>query len=241
MLGIITGTINPNASMGQLIVRNEDERLKQYIEGLVQVIESKAFSKIVFCENSNYGVEKMEVLYDLARENSALLELISFQGNEEKCRFHGKGYGEGEILKYVLENSTLACDEDYFVKITGRMKVMNISEIVSRLKNNKTYFNVPNHTCREFYDTRIYAMPIARFKTCFIDAYRKVKDNEGVFLEHVYTEVLRENRIKVTNFPRYPRIIGVSGSTGMQYVYTEWKCKVKDILSFFGFYSVETR
>lgn len=241
MIAVVTGTISPDQGMGQLCVRDVEERLQQYRDGLQYLIASEAFSKIVFCENSNYGIEKIEDLVLEAEKRKICLELLSFSGDARKAAYHGKGYGEGEIMKYVLENSRLMQDEDSFVKMTGRLKTVNIAKIAARLKEDRTYFNVPNGTRKDVYDTRIYAMPKDQFCRFFGDSYRKVRDAEGVFLEHVYTDVIRKQGIKVFNFPRYPRIVGISGSTGTQYVYTEWKCKIKDILSFFGFYKVETK
>ncbi|MBD5464194.1 MAG: hypothetical protein HDR24_14270 [Lachnospiraceae bacterium] len=239
MLAIITGTIKPPFQMSQLILRDEKERLRQYEESLCSIIDSKAFSRIVFCENSSYGTEKLLHLVDAAERKDIILELLSFQGNIEKACIHGKGYGEGEIMDYVFSHSEIASKEPYFVKITGRLKVDNIKDITAHLNQEKTYFNIPNRTRRDLYDTRIYGMPARQFKKLFLDAYEQVMDEQGIFLERVYTQVIQENRIKVTNFPRYPRIVGVSGSGGSVYGYTEWKCRVKDLFSRMNLYRVK--
>lgn len=239
MLVIVTGTIQPESNIGHLIVRDTKERLQQYVDGIQFLIESKAFSKIVFCENSGYGTRELEVLESKAHRENIQLELLSFVGNKEQMIIHGKGYGEGEIMQYVFEHSQLVKDEKTFVKITGRMKIINIKKIVSCLKDGKTYFNIPNRTIREFYDTRIYAMPTEQFRNNFLHKYVEVMDEEGHYLEHVYTEILKENMISVRNFPRYPRIVGISGSTGSVYTYTEWKCRIKDVIGLFGGYRVQ--
>lgn len=239
MLAIITGTVQPNINVGQLVIRNAEERLKQYMDGICFLIESKTFSKIIFCENSGFGVQAMETLYKIAENEKVQLELLSFEGNTEQLIIHGKGYGEGEIMKYVFEHSQIVKGEKYFIKITGRMKIINIKEIVSGIREKKTYFNVPNRTLRTLYDTRMYAMPIEQFKKYFAQRYEEVMDDKGYYLEHVYTKILNEEGISVANFPRYPRIVGISGSTGNQYTYTEWKCKIKDVISIFGGYKVK--
>ena len=78
-----------------------------------------------------------------------------------------------------------------------------------------------------------------QFEEYFENEYGRVMDREGVFLEHVYTGILRDNHIYVSNFPLYPRIRGVSGSGGLTYDYTEWKCKVKDLLCKMNYYKVK--
>lgn len=221
-----------------MILRDEKERLKQYKDSIQSVLCSGAFSKVVFCENSNYGIGDMTYLKDIAGENDVELELLSFQGNEDKACIHGKGYGEGEIMDYVFSHSKLIGTEDYFVKITGRLKIDNMKDIVSRMKRQRTYFNIPNRTIRNFYDTRIYGMPVGQFKEYFLHSYEQVMDEQKIFLETVYTRLLLEHNIKVRNFPRYPRIVGVSGSVGVVYCYTEWKCKIKDMFSMINFYKV---
>lgn len=238
MLAIITGTIKPDDSMGQLKMRDSEERLVQYIDSIRCFIESRAFSKIIFCENSNYGITELKELQKYAKQHKIELELLSFQGNMEQTIVHGKGYGEGEILNYVLNYSKLIKNETFFVKITGRLVIDNIYKISSLLDKNKTYFNIPNLFKNDFYDTRIYAMPINQYKSFFINSFKDVYDAEEIYLEHVYTRVLKDNKIKVTNFPRYPRIKGISGSTGISYTYTEWKCKIKDMISRIGGYRV---
>lgn len=240
ILGIVTGTICPSTHMGQLVLRNEKERLEQYLSALRTLIESGAFSKIIFAENSNYGCngEQFNILQQSAIEHQTELEFLSFQGDAEQACIHGKGYGEGEIMKYVFQNSELMKEESYFVKMTGRLQIDNIDGIVTNLKKTGTYFNIPNSTRRDIYDTRIYAMPIKQFEEFFMDEYVHVMDSEGIYLEHVYTEILCKNRIHVSNFPKYPRIKGISGSGGIIYDYTEWKCKIKDLLCKINYYKV---
>lgn len=239
ILAIITGTIRPALQMSQLVLRNEEERLKQYEESIRCTLCSRAFARVVFCENSHYGTERLSNLTAVAEENGVELELLSFQGNEEKACLHGKGYGEGEIMEYAFSHSKLIETEDYFVKITGRLRVNNIKDIVNRMNRQRTYFNIPNRTLRNIYDTRMYGMSVSQFKECFLHSYEQVMDEQGIFLETVYTKILQEHNIKVHNFPRYPRIVGVSGSGGAVYGYTEWKCKVKDVLSCMNYYRVK--
>lgn len=238
MLLILTGTICPARETEFLALRDEEERLRQYEESIRFFLNTKTFSKIIFCENSNYGAEKLSYLTKEAKEQNTLLEILSFQGDSGKTRLHGKGYGEGEIMKYIFENSRLLAQEDTFVKVTGRLKVDNIGKIVSKIKAGQCYFNIPNRTHREMYDTKIYVMTTEMFRSLFLDAYDKVMDSKGIYLERVYTALIGEHGIKVKNFPRFPRVTGVSASTGADYVYTEWKCKIKDILSWFQFYKV---
>lgn len=239
IVGIVTGTIRPSSQMEQLVVRDEKERLEQYVQSIRSLIEAEAFKKVIFAENSNYGCDALEGLQIAADEHQVELECLSFQGNTEQACIHGKGYGEGEIMDYVFQHSQLLKNEPYFVKITGRLQVDNITAIAARLKKTRTYFNIPNKTKREIYDTRIYGMPVKQFQEDFLKEYVHVMDGQGIYLEHVYTKILKKCGIKVYNFPLYPRIRGISGSGGAIYGYMEWKCKIKDLLSKVNFYKVK--
>lgn len=241
MLAIITGTIRPGRAMGQLMLKNEAERLQQYKDALQFMIQSKAFFKIVFCENSGYGTECFTDMQEEAAKTGIKLELISFMGNAEEVLKHGKGYGEGEIMDYVFANSSLLQDEPCFVKITGRLKIVNIKDICERINQRVCYFNIPNRTIRDYYDTKLYAMPTEMFNKHFRKVYDNVWDDKGIYLEKVYTKILLEEKIKVKNFERYPRVLGIQGSTGLDYGYTEWKCKIKDVVSRLGGYKVNER
>lgn len=225
--------------MSQLVLRDEEERLKQYKDSIYFFLESGAFSKVVFCENSNYGTEKLSYLTEFAQKRGIELELLSFQGNVEMSCIHGKGYGEGEIMDFVFTHSRLVEKEPYFVKITGRLKVDNVKDIVKHINQQRTYFNIPNRTRRDMYDTRIYGMPVNQFKDFFLNSYKRVMDDQGIFLEMVYTEILQKHSIKVFNLPKYPRIVGMSGSGGGIYEYTEWKCKIRDVFSKINFYKIK--
>lgn len=238
MLAIITGTIRPNEQVGKLVLKNEEERLRQYQEALLFLIQSKAFSKIIFCENSGYGTDRFQIMHEVAVRSGISLELLSFMGNTEEVLKHGKGYGEGEIMEYVFRNSRLLDMEPYFVKLTGRLKVINIKDICEKINPKICYFNIPNRTIRDYYDTKLYAMPTDIFNRYFRNVYDRVWDDQGIYLEKVYTEILSEEKLKVKNFARYPRVVGISGSSGLDYGFTEWKCRIRDVISLFGGYKV---
>ena len=236
MLIIMTATITPANNIKFLSLRNSEERLKQYKESLISLIKSKPNCNIVFCDNSNIQLSMLEDIMQLAEKENVSLELLSFKGDAEGTEKYGKGYGEGEIIKYVLENSKLARNETYMVKITGRLIVHNIFDLTNRLKKNLIYFNVPNYQNRSIYDTRVYAMPICIFKEYFIEGYKNVDDENGYYLENAYTDIILKERLKINNFPKCIRLVGESGSGGAVYTYKEWKARVRDFLCLFNIY-----
>lgn len=236
MVIIVTGTIAPSNNVGQLTLVDSDQRLKQYINSLNIIVEQRPDASIIFCDNSGYGLGAFDELKKKAESRNIPIELFSFKGDDSNVIKYGKGYGEGEILKYVFKNSKLIERDDYIVKITGRLVIDNICDILKRIDKNCIYFNVPNIHRRDMYDTRFYAMPKAIFEKYFIDEYPKVNDEKGYYLEVLYTDIVIGNSLKAKNFPRYPRIVGISGTGGITYSYTEWKTKIKDVLSMINVY-----
>lgn len=235
MVIVVTGTIAPK-KQEYLVITEVEERLLQYRNTLEQLIMCTSGLNIVFCENSDYGITVFENLIPIAKKHGNQLELLSFSGDTTTLMEKGKGYGEGEIIQYALANSRLLQKDSYMMKLTGRLFVDNIVAIEKCLKQDKIYFNIPNIHRMDIYDTRLYAMPIAVYKTYFQDVYKQVNDSQGDFLESVYTDVILRENLKVRNFPRYPRITGISGSNGLIYSYTEWKSRIKDILSIWNVY-----
>ncbi len=236
MILIITGTIAPK-KQDKLTVSDTDERLKQYVDSIEFYIVSGAFKKIIFCDNSNYLCEETDkTLANKAMSNGVELEIFHFDGDSEKVLHKGKGYGEGEIMEYIFTQSTLLQGETRFFKVTGRLMVHNIKELVKKIGDRDIYINIPNRNEKSMYDTRLYAIKTDIYKKCFLKAYESVDDDNGYYLEHVFADGIKNNLLKSRNFAKYPRITGVSGTFGSRYVYTEWKCKIKDFLSKFNYY-----
>ena len=79
-------------------------------------------------------------------------------------------------------------------------------------------------------------MSVALYKKFFASAGAQIQDDKGIYLETVYTDIILQNAIKTRNFPVYPRIVGLSASTGETYSFIEWKSRIKDLLSKLNFY-----
>jgi hypothetical protein len=125
---LITSTVNPNG-MINLNLSNPGERLEQYIKSVNFYIDNTDFDVIV-CDNSNYD-------YSEKLDKSNKVEFLSFDGNHVKNR--GKGYGECEIIKYALENSSIIekmNEHDRLIVITGRI-------IINNLKNLNYFYHEP--------------------------------------------------------------------------------------------------
>lgn len=213
---LITGCISPSSNIYMLAIKDSNERRRQYIDSIYYYIEKSKVRKIVYCDNSNAKPD--EKLFEDAKKHGKELEWISFQGDEEKTISKGKGYGEAEIVKYAMEHSVLLRNSEYFIKITGRLKVRNLNFFVRTAKISNIYFcPVRTLTNQLYINTRIYMMPISVYKKYFWNSGDYVFDAEDIYLEHAFGKCIISGNVNYKKFPYLPRIDGISGSTGRNY------------------------
>ena len=224
---IITGCINPNPDVPVLALKSFDERRRQYIDSIIFYLEKTNFKYIIFCDNSN--AEEDEELYKIAEKYGKKFEWISFQGNDSKVIEKGKGYGEVEIINYVIAHSEQIQQCNYLVKVTGRLKILNINWFTKLSKDEVDYFLLRENN---FVDTRCYGVKISTFEKYFSGTGEAVNDKKGVYLEHVFYNVISEHALKYKLFPIEPEFAGVSGSNGYSYDTPHYKNVIKSILAF---------
>lgn len=219
MLLIITGCIRVEDETPYVVVRDITERLNGYLETIRWAIEETAFTEIVFGDNSAYPldtVEEVQRLKSLSEDVGKCFEYYSFQGDVDAVRMKGKGYGEGEILAYLYENSSIMQRSRYYYKITGRLTINNIDKIhLSDKPENMFIFDVGGDI--RSVDTRFYKIKMKDYKDFFKDAYLSVNDSKNMVLEYVYYAVLAEQHLPFKRFNRSLEFRGKSGSSGTEY------------------------
>ena len=177
---LITASILPQEK-NYIKLRNAKQRLEQYINSIKFYIKHTKIKKIVFCDNSNYRFDTKEIFL-LAEKYEKTVEIIHFLGDCEKIAERGKGYGEGEIIKYALKNSNLLEKAYAFIKVTGRIKILNIDDIKNSININKIYFNKSIIEYQAI-DTVIFCMPKREYAKYFMNVYKKVYDKRGIYIE----------------------------------------------------------
>ena len=226
---LIVGCIAPTQNVPNVQIRDVNERFHEYQESIRWALCDTPFRNVVFCDNSGYDLSSLEDFKIVALRKQKNLEIVSFQGNIEEVTIHGKGYGEGEIIKYVLEHSALLCETDCFYKLTGRLTISNIDEILKRT-HGEIYFNL-NYPYWNMFDTRFYKISIKAYKQYFRDAYRRVDDDNLQWLEKIFYDIAKEKALtsKIKCYP-YPQFVGKSGSTGADYHVDKVDMKLFSIL-----------
>lgn len=209
---ILPGCIKPNEDVPLLELKNYKQRQKQYLESIEFFILHSCVINIVFCDNSNSEIDEQTLL--LAKENGKNLEWLRFKGNDEAVVKFGKGYGEGEIIEYVMKNSEIVRKCNYIIKVTGRMIVKNINFLIRTANTKKVYmYPIVYDGKTYFLSTKMYMMPKAIYMIYFQKVYMNVRDLKGIYLETVFANVVKINYIATKIYIVNPDLHGFSGTS----------------------------
>lgn len=233
---IITGCVSPIMNQNSLVLKDIGERYRQYIESIKYYVDNSLFYNIVFCDNSGYDAPDQVELCNYALAHEKRLEWLSFRGNLEKsASISNKGIGEDEIMDFVFSNSNLAKKSRSFVKITGRLILMNISALMSYAEYGKNYFY------RDLYgrvdhgvDTRFYVMDTNYYLNNIRKCYDRTR-NYDLRYEDTISELLKG---KYDLLPAYPVFRGSSSGNGFNYNKEGYvKLSFLSLLCRFGLYN----
>ena len=175
---LITTAIKPSDTSARL--SNVDERLELTLAGLEQLIKFNPGVIFVVCDGSNFDFSN-EIQAIAAKYNCRKWEFLRFQNDSRGVVRLGKGYGEGEIIKYALHNSRILAESEYFFKCTGKLWVENISEKLSGF-NRKAAFCFYGAIRPKMIDTRFYLVEKKFYIEKLIDAHLSVSDRDGFYL-----------------------------------------------------------
>lgn len=214
---LLTSSINVSAPKTRLL--DPADRFFYTIRSIEEWLKINKSLKIVLCDGS--GFKFGEELFN--RFPSANIECLSFQNDVRNVELYGKGYGEGEIIKYALDNSRILRECDVFAKCTSKLWVKNYWKYIKGwngvfLCDASFSFNEKGWGMEfELLDTRFYVADKKTYENRFLNAYKRVRDMKGYYLEHSFKDVVQGCDMKgiISNVPLDCR--GVSGSMARIY------------------------
>ena len=200
-------------------IENTSFRIDRVLWGVRRLLETYPKFEIAVCDGTGFDFSDLFTVKESSR-----IEVLFFENSKDKVKSYGKGYGEGEILEYVMDNSKKAEKFTRYIKITGGLHVTNLSRIVTI--NTDFQFNpkievrngIPRPRITSV-DTRVLFFSRFGYDKYLRGVHTQVRDFEGVYLEHtVLKSILKSGPIhKSSIFVASPKIVGVSGSTGKSY------------------------
>lgn len=213
---LLTACINP-VGMMFTVLQDKQQRKMQYLNAVKYYLERTSFN-IVLCENSGEAFNELKEISDNSR-----LEFFSFHGNDYDKSL-GKGYGEYGIIQYALKHSRFIRFATVIVKITGRLIVDNIGEIIqlqNRLFLYPKYYIFVSVNGHDALDSRCFVANKEFFLRYFLAPTNPINDFMGYYFEHYLFDSVKKlpYRYIVSDFALPLGIEGVSGTSGIEYVY----------------------
>jgi hypothetical protein len=232
---LLTSTVNINTT--NLSITNNEERLSQYLSAIKFYLTNiDKFNYLVICDNSNFNYNSIEELRFLIKGIEDQIEFLYFQ-SESSFLQKGKGFGEGETIKYAFQNSKYLKECNTVIKITGRIIIKNIGEIIFNRNFSNKILCVPysfKYLFLKFvnlgFDTRIISIPTETYSQSLLNSFEEVDDNRKKYLEIVLMEDIKRKKINWQYFQNYPIYMGISGSTGKRYNETKITIIIKNII-----------
>ena len=202
-----------------VLLKDQDSRIYHTIESLKRWSEIVPKGKFVICDGSGFDftniVKKKFPNLDI--------ECLSFLNDAEQVKFCGKGFGEGEIIRYALKHSSYLKESEWFAKCTAKLWVENFQDCIQEWNGRflcKAYFsNVFSFkkTALEYIDTRFYLVDKYFYATYFSEAHLNLVVDSGVGIEEKFLEVVNKQDFKKILFRHSPVVSGVGGGSGKYY------------------------
>ena len=127
---LLTASINPNNMPGAIL--DTKQRLQDYKAAFTYYLENHPrVSKILFAENSGWPLDEIKEI-SKSNPHNKQIEFLSLDINNFPREF-GKGYGELNLITEAINRSRLAKETRYVAKVTGRLLITNLSQLLERV------------------------------------------------------------------------------------------------------------
>ncbi|ARV17459.1 hypothetical protein AEP_00499 [Curvibacter sp. AEP1-3] len=207
-------------------VRLQDptERARLAMESVQQWRAIAPHNPLVLCDGSGFDFQPMVAKL----VSNGPVECLHFQNNVELVQKHGRGFGEGEIVRHAVEHSTLIKSAGCFAKCTSKLWVENFSTCMQSWNGLLLMKGVFDHvftprktTTLAYIDTRFYAMDVRTYQQHFQQAHELIRVQEGYGLEESFRDIFLSKQLKHCLMSPPPVISGVGGGTGAYYKNTK--------------------
>jgi hypothetical protein len=175
---------------------------------------------LVLCDGSGFDFTSLVE----ALPNNSNIECLYFQNDAKAIQLHGRGFGEGEIVRFALEHSTFIQTAGRFAKCTSKLWVENFSECISRWNGSMLLkgvfddaFSPIRPTRLSYVDTRFYIMSVENYRAHFLHAHTAIRASQGQSLEECFKDVFLSLSCPPSLMKVPPVICGTGGGTGKYY------------------------
>jgi len=179
---------------------------------------ANGINEIVIADaTGSYLLDNNEVI--LLNQMGVNVEQISYKQNNDLIKIKGKGYGEGELINFAINNSVLLKKQKSFFKCTGKVYCRNFDAITEMINQNKLDSIFWRHlgegdSIQLWADMRFFYTTHDFFEDNLLPAYLKSDDSKAS-IEHFCYEVLN-TKLKSAKGLR-PQLSGFAGGSGKRY------------------------
>lgn len=207
---LLTAAINVGDTF-KLSRKDHEVRLNDYLTALNKWLRETE-TKILFVDNTDYNIDSIKEKID--HKYLDRIEFFSIYSQDKSKKF-GKGMGEFESIRYVLDNYKDKSPDTTFVKTNGRyfwrgLDSMNFTDdITCNFSQNLS-----------FVDSRVFAFNENFFRNYFIPEKSELNDFKGVYFEHVLAKAVHRAMADGLTWSPINRIValrGYNGSGGHKY------------------------
>jgi len=201
------------------LLKDQDLRIFHTLESIEKWAEIAPKNKFVICDGSGYDFAPLLK----QRFPHLMIECLYFLNNLKKIKIHGKGFGEGEIIRYALNNSLFLKETNWFAKCTAKLWVNNFSQCVEEWNGYflcKAFFSQVfslRKTRLEYIDTRFYLADKSFYEKFLSEAHQNLGGDGGLSIEEKFLEVTLMEGLSGILFKNSPIVSGVSGGSGKYY------------------------
>lgn len=201
-------------------LQDPEVRARLAMESILKWRAIAPMNPLVLCDGS--GFDFMPLVSSLP--GSDTIECLHFHNDVGLVQLHGRGYGEGEIVRHALEHSKLIQSAGCFAKCTSKLWVENFNECISQWNGDLLLKGVFNNvftprkaTELAYIDTRFYAAGMDAYRRFFMHAHYGIRLEDGHGLEETFCEIFLKNKFTECLMCPPPIICGVGGGTGVYY------------------------
>jgi hypothetical protein len=210
---LITTATNPPEGVFVLEMTNVAKR-KMTAKAAVLFWAASGVKKIVIADaTGQILLDQSEVL--AVNQMGVEVEQIHYLQDNDLVLRKGKGYGEGALIKFAMQNSVLLEKASSFFKCTGKVYCRNFPEIFNMIEKN----NIQEIFWREIFnnaiDTRFFYSSKEFAEKFLIPAYENIDDRNNLCTENCVFELAENQLTKGTSIR--PLLSGFSGSEDQPY------------------------
>lgn len=202
-------------------VHLKDEKLRIFhtLESIGKWLKVSPQNKYVLCDGSGFDFSS------LVLENfpNAQIECLFLNNDPALIKAHGKGFGEGEIIRHALACSKTLHESQWFAKCTAKLWVDNFLECITEWNGRflcqgffSNTFSLKQSQLK-YIDTRFYLADAQVYKTYFSDAHIDIGGVGGLSIEDRFLEIAMREQLSGFLFDTPPIVCGVGGGSGKYY------------------------